>query len=176
MSARGRAPEEPRNGTEGKCDDRGNRSTNGTQNICNGLQHAGPPSGILLSCITSRALLHRLCLPVARRSTAKTQGPHSTKITLVEAGLKGPSRSAPHSDAVSPGGAKTPAVVPRSGAGLQAQARQREVQRGEELVPVVVTGELVGDVPYERELLGVERPPRLGETAEVLVAVHLAVE
>lgn len=72
VSACGRTPEEPCNGPEGKCDNSGNRSANGSQNVCNGLQHVGPPGWFLLSCMSSRTLLCSLCLSRAPRPTAKT--------------------------------------------------------------------------------------------------------
>ncbi len=72
-------------------------------------------------------------------------------------------------------GAQWRAYFTHSGAGLEAQAGQGEFQCGAELVDVVVAVELVHDLVDEREFLGVEFAPGLGEAAEEFLAGRGAV-
>ncbi|GGV26333.1 hypothetical protein GCM10010277_07870 [Streptomyces longisporoflavus] len=70
VGAGGSSAEEPGNGTERKRDDRGDGSTDGSQHICNGLQHVGTSKrDLALShhqlCTPARAVAYRV--PLDRR-------------------------------------------------------------------------------------------------------------
>lgn len=63
-----------------------------------------------------------------------------------------------------------------SAAGPETETGEQQVESRAELIGVVVLGELMDDVVHEREGLGVELEPLIGEPGQVLVAADRALD